>query len=109
MAADTSPGRQPAFLAETPAHNPARAPSSSRQASGATSPTGTVTAESPTKPSTIAPQSMLTMSPAFSLRSPGIPWTSSSLTLTVVTAGYGGGPGYPRKGRGGARPRRDPE
>ncbi len=66
---------------------PARVASSGARHRPATSPTATVSAESPTKPSTIAPQSMLTISPSRSRRLPGMPCTSSSLTLTVVTAG----------------------
>ena len=58
--------------------------------SGATSPIATVIAASPCQPSTIAPQSMETMSPSVSTRSPGMPCTTSSLTEAQIVAGNGG-------------------
>ena len=44
-------------------------------------------AASPCHPSTIAPQSMLIRSPSRSTRSPGMPWTTSSLTDVQITPG----------------------
>ena len=55
---------------------------------GSTSPTGTVTAESPCQPSRMAPQSMEMTSPSRSARaSVGMPWTTSSLTEAQIVAG----------------------
>src|SRR6478672_2285974 len=56
-----------------------RARSSGRPASRP--PTTAVNAASPFHPLTSAPQSTETMSPASSTRDPGMPWTTSSLTL----------------------------
>ena len=56
-------------------------------------PTTNVSAESPCHPSTIAPQSSDTTSPSWSTRSPGMPWTTSSLTEMHNVAGK---PWYPR-------------
>ena len=59
---------------------------------GEISPTPAVKAESPTYPSTTVPQSIETISPSLSLRFPGMPCTSSSLTLAHIDAGKGGCP-----------------
>ena len=64
----------------------------SSSASSGTSPTAIVTAASPCQPSTIAPQSIETMSPSAITRSPGMPCTISSLTETQMVAGNGGWP-----------------
>ena len=49
-----------------------------------------VQAESPTKPSRVAPQSIETMSPSFRMRSAeGMPWTISSLMEMHKVAGNG--------------------
>ena len=56
---------------------------------GGWSPTITVTAESPWKPSQMAPQSSDSTSPAFSTRVfDGMPCTISSLTDAQMVAGY---------------------
>jgi hypothetical protein len=47
---------------------------------GDTFPTGCVIAESPHQPPNLQPVSMLTTSPSFNARGPGMPWTTSSLT-----------------------------
>ncbi len=56
-------------------------------ASGAISPTPAVKAASPCQPSTTAPQSIDTMSPSSSTRSPGMPWTTTSFGDAQITAG----------------------
>ena len=62
----------------------------SSAASAVTAPIATVIAASPCQPSTIAPQSIETTSPSASTRSPGMPWTISSLTEAQMLAGNGG-------------------
>ena len=61
---------------------------SSRSASGDTRPMGTVTAESPKNPSSLAPMSIDRMSPSTSGRSFGIPWITCSFTDAQMVAGY---------------------
>ena len=55
--------------------------------SSSISPTGTVTAASACQPSMIAPQSIETMSPSSSTRSPGMPCTITSFGEMQATAG----------------------
>ena len=50
-------------------------------------PIGIVSAESPQYPPSRIPQSTETTSPSLSTRSPGMPWTTSSLTLMQVFPG----------------------
>jgi hypothetical protein len=52
-----------------------------------TRPTGTVTAESPKKPSSFAPMSMEMMSPSTIGRSFGMPCTTCSFTDAQIVAG----------------------
>jgi hypothetical protein len=78
----------PATAAASPAHSDCSVTSMSSSSSGATSPTGTVMAESPCQPSTIAPQSREMMSPSRSRRRrDGMPCTTSSLIDAHMTAG----------------------
>ena len=82
-----SPTRFPARMAAIPASSDRRVTSISRAASSDTSPTGAVKAASPCQPDTTAPQSMATTSPSSRTRSPGIPWTTTSLGEAQITAG----------------------
>ncbi len=78
-----------------PRHIDSRVTSLSRWSSGRASPTLKLIAESPCQPSTMAPKSTDTRSPAASARAPGTPCTISSLTEMQVTAGNGGMPQPP--------------
>ena len=73
-----------------PRHSDSSVTRSSSTTSSATSPTGTVIAASPCQPSTMAPQSIEMTSPSASVRSPGMPCTTSSLTEAQIVAGNGG-------------------
>ena len=76
--------------AAIPAHSDSSVTRISSVASAETSPTATVIAASPCQPSTMAPQSIEIRSPSTSTRSPGMPWTTSSLTDAQIVAGNGG-------------------
>ncbi len=87
--------RPPSRAAEIPAHMAPSVTRISSSTSGRTwssGPTATVIAASPCHPSTIAPQSIEITSPSRSTRSPGMPWTTSSLTEAQIVAGNGGWP-----------------
>jgi hypothetical protein len=64
-----------------------RVTSSSRRASSGTSPIGTVAHVSAQYPLSDKATSSETMSPSFSTRLPGMPWTISSFTLMHVWPG----------------------
>ena len=64
----------------------------SRASSGSISPTPAVKAASPCQPSTIAPQSIETMSPSSSRTGPGIPCTMTSFGEAQITPENGGCP-----------------
>ncbi|KWX07052.1 hypothetical protein TR74_20085 [Carbonactinospora thermoautotrophica] len=87
MAWPMSVNRPPGLAAARPRHSASSQTRISSRSSGVTSPTGTVTAESPCQPSRIAPQSIERMSPSRSTRLPGMPWTISSLTEAQMVAG----------------------
>ena len=87
-AAPMSDTRAPAFTAATARSSAVFVTSSSRSASGVMRPTGTVTAESPKNPSSLAPMSIETMSPSVSGRSFGMPCTTCSFTDAQIVAGY---------------------
>ncbi len=82
-----SPILFPATTAASPAHRADSQAAASAKSSGSTSPTGTVIAASPCQPSTIAPQSIDTRSPARRVRGPGMPCTTSSFTDAQIDAG----------------------
>ena len=73
-----SPSRLPGTVATIAASSAARVVSSSRRDSSSTAPTGIVIAASACQPSTMAPQSIDTMSPSSITRSPGMPCTITS-------------------------------
>ena len=77
-------------MAAMPAANEASVTSMSRASSGSISPTPAVNAASPCQPSTIAPQSIETMSPSSSRWGPGMPCTITSFGDAQITAGNGG-------------------
>ncbi len=87
-ACEMSVSRPPTRAAARPAHIEASHACDSATASGETSPTNTVIAESPCQPSTIAPKSIEMVSPSVSF-SPtvGIPCTTRSFTEAQMTAG----------------------
>ena len=87
-----SPTWPPRAAAAIPRHIDSSVTRISSRASAGDRPTATVVAASPCQPSTIAPQSMETMSPSRTTRSPGMPCTTSSLTEMQVVAGNGGWP-----------------
>jgi hypothetical protein len=72
--------RPPSDAAANPRHIASSVTRIRSSASSPTGPTATVMAASPCQPSTIAPQSMETMSPSAITRSPGMPCTTSSFT-----------------------------
>ena len=91
MAAPMSERRPPGRIASIAASSASSVTRTSLSASGdgGSSPTITVTAESPWKPSQMAPQSSDRTSPVFSTRwLDGMPWTISSLTDAQIVAGY---------------------
>ena len=90
-----SESRRPARISAIAFSSDSRVTSTSRRRSGDTSPTVTVSAESPCNPSSDTPKSMLTTSQAWMVRGPGIPCTISSFTEMQITAGYGGRPPGP--------------
>ena len=61
--------------------------SSSDSASGDTSPTVNVYAESATKPFSVTPTSTDSTSPSSSAYGPGMPWTITSLGEVQIEAG----------------------
>ncbi len=96
-AAEISVSLLPSCAAARPCHSDCSHTSIRSRNCWGTVPTGTVIAESPCQPSTIAPQSMEMMSPSRSARPRrGIPWTTSSLMDAQIDAGKGGRP-YPLK------------
>ena len=101
----TSYNGDPTASAAIPAHSESSV-ASIRARSGADPssrpPTINEIAASPCQPSTIAPQSIDTRSPSRTVRAPGIPWTTSSFTLTHRLPVK---PWYPRNDGGAPRPR----
>ena len=85
-----SPTCPPSAAAAKPRHSDSSVTRISSAALRDTWPTPTVTAASPCQPSTMAPQSIETMSPSATTREPGMPCTTSSLTETQIEAGKGG-------------------
>ena len=91
IAAPMSERRPPGRIASIAASSASSVTRTSLSASGVdgSSPTITVTAESPWKPSQMAPQSSERTSPVLSTRSrDGMPWTISSLIEAQIVAGY---------------------
>ncbi len=86
-----SPMRLPTTAAAMPASRASSAVAISRRSSGRARPTVKLTAESPTQPSRIAPQSRLTRSPSRRRYPSGMPCTIASLTEAQMTAGKGMG------------------
>ena len=91
-AAPMSDSRPPGTIAAMPAASDASVTWIRRSSSGPISPTPAVKAASPCHPSTIAPQSMETMSPSSSRTGPGTPWTMTSFGEAQITPEKGGWP-----------------
>ena len=85
---------RPTRACASPAHSDDWVTSDKAEMSSAASGITIDIAASPCQPSMIAPQSIETMSADLITLSPGIPWTTSSLTDAQITAGN---PWYPRK------------
>jgi len=85
-----SPTRLPGIITAMAAARASSATSIRREADGEIAPTPAVKAASPCQPSTMAPQSIDTMSPSSSVSagpSPGMPCTTTSLIEAQITAG----------------------
>src|SRR5680860_153865 len=84
--------RPPSDAAAIPRHIASSVTRMSSTASAGMAPIATVRAASPCQPSTIAPQSIETMSPSAITRSSGMPCTTTSLTVVQIEPGK---PWYP--------------
>ena len=87
MACPMSVSLPPTRTAAMPCHMASSQTRISSSSSSEARPDATVTAASPCQPSTIAPQSMETMSPSRRTLGPGMPCTISSLTEAQIVAG----------------------
>ena len=88
MACETSVSRLPGTIAAMPASIDSLVACDSASSIGISSPTPNVIAESPCQPSTIAPQSMDTRSPAARVSvGDGMPCTTRSFTDEQMLAG----------------------
>ena len=88
MACETSVSRLPGTIAAMPASIDSLVACDSASSIGISAPTPNVIAESPCQPSTIAPQSMDTRSPAARVSpADGMPCTTRSFTDEQMLAG----------------------
>ena len=92
MAWLTSPSRLPSRHWAMPASSASPQVSTSSSERSSTVPTGTVIAESATKPSSVTPTSIESRSPPRSAEPPGIPCTTMSFGDTQIDPGK---PRYP--------------